>query len=75
MAVLHDLEGVAFELNVTVKVHLVERFHGNLVLATVSSLVGRLLEREIVLDGAAGKLGFLVGAWAQRRDQDPVAAK
>ena len=75
MAVLHDLEAVAVEVDVAVKVHLVEGLHGDLGLAMVLGLVGGLLEGEVVLNGTARELGLLVGAGAERRDEDPVAAE
>lgn len=75
VAVLHDLEGVPVEVDVSIKVHLVERLHGDLVLAMVLGLVGRLLEGQVVLDGAAGVAGLLVLTRADRGDDDPVAAQ
>lgn len=57
--VLHNLEGVAVEVDVTVKILLVEGLHGDPGLAMVLELILGLLEGEVVLDGAAGEPGLL----------------
>lgn len=75
VAVLEDLQAVAIEVDVAVKVHLLERLHGNLVLAMVLGLVCRLLEGEIMLDRAAGELGLLRLAGREGRDHEPEAAE
>lgn len=69
--ILHDLQTVTVEIHVSVKVHLVEGLHGDLVLAMVLGLVGRLLEGEVVLDGTAGIPRLLVLARADRRHDQP----
>lgn len=71
VAVLHDLQTVALEVDVAVKVHLVEGLHGNLARATVLGAVGILLEVEVVLDGATGVAGLLGLAGADGRDGEP----
>lgn len=75
MPVLHDLEAVTVEVDVAVKVHLVEGLHGDLVLAMVLGLVGGLLEGEVVLDGAAGISSLLVLARADGRHDQPEAGQ
>ncbi len=68
VSIFHDLQTVAIELHIPVKVHLVEGLHGNLGPAMVLGLIGGLLEGEVVLDGAAGESGLLVEAGADGRD-------
>lgn len=75
MAVLHNLQTVAVEVDITIKVHLVESLHGNLVLALVLGLVFGLLEGEVVLDWATGKLGLLILARADGGDHQPEASQ
>lgn len=64
MPVLHDLEAVTVEVDVAVKVHLMEGLHRDLVLAMVLALVLGLLEREVMLNRAPRKLGLLILAGA-----------
>jgi hypothetical protein len=71
VAVLENVEGVAVELDVAVKVHLLEGLHGNLAFSMVLGLILGLLEGEIVLDGAARVLGLLVQARRDNRGDDP----
>lgn len=71
MPVLENLEAVTVEVDVTVKVHLMEGLHGDLVLALVFCLVLRLLEGEVVLDGLARVFGLLVLAGAVGGDDEP----
>lgn len=73
VAVLEDLEAVALEFDVTVKVHLVEGLHGDLVGAMVLGTVGLLLEFEVVLDRTAGVLGLGVLAGRDGGDNKPPA--
>lgn len=73
--ILHYLEAVTVELDVAVKVHLVEGLHGDLVLAMVLGLVGRLLEGEVVLDRTAGIASLLVLARADGGDDQPEASQ
>ena len=60
VAVLHDVEAVAVEVNLLVEVHLVEGLHGDLVVAAVLELVLGLLEGEVVLHRATGESGLLI---------------
>lgn len=71
VAVLHDLQAVAIEVDITVKVHLVEGLHGDLVFAMVLGLVLGLLEGEVVLDRLARVAGLFVLARADGRDDEP----
>lgn len=75
VAVLEDLEAVALEVDVTVKVHLVEGLHGDLVGAMVLETVGLLLELEVVLNGTAGVLGLGGLAGRDGGDNKPPAGQ
>jgi hypothetical protein len=44
VAVLEGLEGISLEVNLTIKVHLVEGLHCDLGLATVLEAIGLVLE-------------------------------
>lgn len=75
VTVLEDLEAVALEVDVTVKVHLVEGLHGDLVGAMVLETVGLLLELEVVLNGTAGVLGLCGLAGGDGGDNKPPAGQ
>ena len=75
VAVLHDLEAVALELDVAVKVHLVKGLHGDAVGATVLVAVRLLLEVEVELDGTAGKASLVGLARADGGDDEPVGSQ
>lgn len=69
--VFESLQAVAVEIDITVKVHLVESLHGDLVLAMVLRPVFGLLEGQVVLHGAAGELGLLGLPRGHGRDNEP----
>lgn len=71
VSVLENLETIAVELDVTVKVHLVESLHGDLVLSMVLEAVVLVLEGEVVLNRAARVSGLLVLAGGDGGDGDP----
>lgn len=48
--VFEDLEAVAIELDIALKVHVVESLHWDLGPPTVLELIGVILEGEVVLD-------------------------
>lgn len=75
VAVLHDVESVAVEVNLLVEVHLVEGLHGNLVLAAVLELVLGVLEGEVVLHRATGESGFLILARGEHGMGHPEGGK
>lgn len=75
MTVLEDLKSIALEVNLTVKVHLVEGLHGDLVLATVLGLVGLVLELEVVLNALVGETSLLILAGANGRDNQPEGSE
>lgn len=75
VAVLEDLEAVAVELDVAVKVHLVEEVHLDLDIAAVLGLVLGVLEGQVELNRTAGELGLFVLARANGRDDEPPANK
>lgn len=73
--IFHDLEAVTVEVDVTVKIHLVEGLHGYLVLAMILGLVGGLLEGKIVLDGTAWIPSLLVLSRADGGHDQPEAGQ
>lgn len=75
VAVLHNLEAVTLELDIAVKVHLVEGLHGDLVGATVLETVGLLLEVEVVLNRTARQLGLVRFAGGDGRDDEPPSCQ
>jgi hypothetical protein len=75
VSVLQDLESIAVELDVSVKIHLVESFQGDLVLAMVLELVGAVLEGEVVLDRPARIFGLFVLSGADCRGNHPEAGE
>ena len=66
MPVFHNLQGIPVEINVSIKIHVVESFHWDLVLSTIFDLIGLILEGKVVFDWAAWKLGFLIFARTER---------
>lgn len=75
VAVLHNLEAVTLEVNITIEVHLVEGLHGDLVAATVLEAVGLLLELEVVLDTTVRKANLLILARADGGDDKPPSGE
>lgn len=71
VTVLHDLKSVTVEVDITVKVLLVESLHGDLAAAVVLCAVGLLVELEVVLDGGAGEAGLFVLAGSVARGNGP----
>lgn len=70
-SVLENLETVAVELNIAVKVHVVEGLHWDLVPSAVLEFVGLVFESEVVLDWASWKSDLLVLARAHARHDVP----
>ena len=60
VAVLHDLESVAIEVDIAVEVLLVESLHGDLAAAVVLCAIGLLVELEVVLNRGTGVASLLV---------------
>ncbi len=60
MSVFHNLEAVPIEVNVAIKVHVMESLHWNLVASSVLELVGLILEGKIVFDRAGRESGFFI---------------
>jgi hypothetical protein len=71
MSVLQDLQAVAIELDLAIKIHIVESLHGDFVSPTVFGLIGFVLESKVVLDGASGKSGLFVLARSEHRMKLP----
>jgi hypothetical protein len=58
MSIFHDFQTIAIEVHLTVKVHIVEGLHWNLVPASILELIGLILECKVVFDGAAWNCDF-----------------
>lgn len=69
--VLEDLEAVAVELDIALKVHVVEGLHWDLCPPAVLELVGIVLEGEVVLNRATRECHFLVFARTKGRVEVP----
>lgn len=59
VSVLQDLQDVAVEINLAVKVLLHESFHRNLAVSTVFLLVFGIFEGKVVIDRATRELRLL----------------
>jgi hypothetical protein len=71
VSVLHNLETVTLEVNIAIKVLLVEGLHGDLLVALVLVSVGLLLEVEVLLDGTAREADLFVLSGGDGRDDQP----
>lgn len=71
VSVLHDLKSVTLEVDKTVKVHLVEGLHWDLVLAAVLLSVGLAVEVEVVFDRETGVASLFVLARRHGRGNSP----
>lgn len=71
VSVLHNLETVTLEVDIAVKVLLVEGLHGDLLVTLVLVFVGLLLEVEVLLDGTAREAGLFVLSGGDGRDDQP----
>lgn len=75
MAEFHDLEAITIKVDFTVKVHLVEGLHWDLVLAMIFGLVFRFLESKVVLNTLARVLGLFIFARTDGGDDQPVSSQ
>lgn len=71
MSVLQNLQAVAIELDLAIKVHIVEGFHGDLVPPAIFNPIGVVLEGKVVLDRASRKSGLFVLAGSEHRMELP----
>lgn len=71
VTVLHDLEGVAVEVDLALDVLFVKRLHRDLVAPAVLGPVRLALEGEVVARGTAGDFDLVVEARAVRRHDLP----
>ena len=71
MSILQCLQGVTLKVHLIVKVHLMERLHGNLALAMILDPVMLAMEMEVMLHGLSRVLGLLVLARRDRRGDGP----
>lgn len=75
VAPFQNVEHVAIELHLTIKVLLLESFNGDLLLAVVCLAVFLLGKLQIVFDGLARQLGLLVLAGCKFRGDPPEGTK
>jgi hypothetical protein len=73
MSVFHNLEAVPIEVNVAIKVHVMESLHWNLIASSVLELVGLIFEGKVVFDRAAWNSGLFILARTERRGKVPEA--
>ncbi len=66
MSVFHNLEAVPIEINVAIKVHVMESLHWNLVASSIFEFVGLMLEGKVVFDRAAWNSGFFILSRTER---------
>jgi hypothetical protein len=71
MSVLHDFQRISIEVNLTIKVHVVECFHWNLAGSSVLELVGIILEGQVMFDGATWNRGLFILARTEGRGEVP----
>lgn len=75
VAVLHDLETIAFEVDIAIEIHLVKGLHGNLVRTTILGSIRLLLEIEIEFDWAARKSCLFIAARADEGNDHPPSSQ
>jgi hypothetical protein len=71
MSVLQDLQAIAIELNLTIKVHVVESLHGDLIPSAIPNLIRLVLEGKVMFDWASGKSGLFVLARSEHGVKQP----
>jgi hypothetical protein len=75
MALLQDLQTVAIEVHIAVKVHLVKGFHWDGLLAKIFLAVLLLVKGEVVINWLARERSLLVLARRECRSKDPESGK
>jgi hypothetical protein len=73
VSVFKNLQSIAIEVNLAIKVHVVECLHGNLVAPAILGLIRSILEGKVVLNWAARERCLLGLARAERGCQIPEA--
>jgi hypothetical protein len=71
MSVFHYFQAIPIEVNLAIKVHVVECLHWDLVPSTVLEFVGLILECKIVFDRAAWNSGLFILAGTEGRCEIP----
>ena len=71
MSVFQNLKAIAFEINFAIEIKLMERLHGNFILASVLLFVCGIKEVQIMLNGQTRKLRLLILAWREGRKYRP----
>lgn len=65
MSVFHHLQTITIELDITIKVHVMERLHRDLVPSAVLGLIGLILEGNVMFDRATRIFSFFVLAGSE----------
>lgn len=71
MSIFHNLQTVPVEVNIAIKVHVMERLHWDFVPASVLELIGLFLECKVVFDRAAWNSGLFGLARTEGRGKVP----
>lgn len=71
MSVLHNFQRIPIEVNITIKVHIMECLHWDLIGSAVFELVGLVLEGKVMFDGAAWNGGLFILAGTEGRGEVP----
>lgn len=71
MSVLKNIQSIALEVNISIKVLLEESCHGNLALAVVFDTVMLAVELQVVLDGTTRVFSFFILAGGSSRCNGP----
>lgn len=72
VALLHDCKDITLDVDLAVKVGVVESLHGHLPVAVLLAELA-LLDGVVVANGTVGQSSLLVDAWAKLGHDDPVA--
>lgn len=71
MTVLQHFESIALEIDLAIKVHLMEGLHGDLVLAMILGTIMLVVEMQVVLNRTAGEFGLLISAGTNAGSNSP----
>lgn len=75
MSVFHSFKTIALEINLPIKIHLVECFHGNLALAMICRPVMFAQEMEVMFNRSSGILGLFILAGSHGGGNAPKGHK
>ena len=72
VSVLHDLENISLEIDLSIKEFVVEGLHGDLLACICVLLEVTVLEVDIVRNGFTGQSDFLIDSRANSGHESPV---